>query len=66
MAASKLARGRYTSKKKKGSFIDELGCDTVALQFGVECRLVVNVGRGTLCFVIAARDGRGGLLARTC
>lgn len=48
--------------QNRSSFLTELGCDTVSLQFGIERRLVVEVGRRTLSFVIAARDGRGGLM----
>lgn len=46
----------------RDSFLTELGCDRISLQFGTERRLILETGSRTLSFVILVRDGRGGLL----
>lgn len=46
----------------RSSFLVELGCDKISIQFGVERRLILSIGSRTLSFVIATRDTRGGLL----
>lgn len=43
-------------------FWDEMACDKIFVQFGDERRLVIQTGPRSLSFVIAARDGQGGLL----
>ncbi|CAN0418624.1 unnamed protein product [Pylaiella littoralis] len=46
----------------RDSFLAELGCEKVFLQFGTERRLICEAGSRVLSFVIAMRDTRGGLL----